>query len=137
MKTWACLIGVVYVAIVAFCLPLTAQTMARTSSSPSASPHLITSPSALPSKQSTRPIPFHGMISAVDRNAKTFTIVGKKTSHAFKITEKTIITKGANIASLQDIAENEEANGSYWKNADGTLEAKTVKLGPMSPQKKR
>jgi hypothetical protein len=61
----------------------------------------------------------------------------KKTSHAFKITDKTIITKGANIAILQDIAENEEASGSYWKNADGTLEAKTVKLGPMSLGKKR
>jgi hypothetical protein len=129
MKTKACLIGVVYAAIVAFCLPLTAQTMPRTASSPSASPHVTTSTSILPSKQSTRPIPFHGMISAVDRNAKTFTIVGKKASHALKITEKTIITKGANIASLQDIAENEEAGGLYWKNADGTLEAKRLNWG--------
>jgi hypothetical protein len=38
MKTRGCLIGGVYAAIVAFCLPLTAQTMPWTSSSSSAPP---------------------------------------------------------------------------------------------------
>jgi hypothetical protein len=121
MKTKACLIGVAYAAIVAFYFPLTAQTMPRTASSSSASPHVTTSPAAATSKQIMRPIPFHGIISAVDRNAKTFTIVGKKKSHAVKVTDKIIIIKGAKIGSLQDIAENEEASGSYSKNADGTL----------------
>jgi hypothetical protein len=36
---------------------------------------------------------------------------------------------------MKDIAENEEVSGSYWKNADGSLEAKTVKIGPMSEKK--
>jgi len=72
------------------------------------------------------------MILSVDRRAKTFAIAGKKMSRVFQLTEKTSITKGGNTANMQDIAENEEASGSYLKNADGTLEAKTVKLGPMS-----
>ena len=72
------------------------------------------------------------MISAVDQNAKTFTIAGKKTSRVFKVTDKTTITKGGNTAGMQDITENEEASGSYYKDADGSLEAKMVKLGPMS-----
>ncbi len=71
------------------------------------------------------------MISAVDQNAKTFTITGKKESRVFKITDKTSISKSGKAATMKDITENEEASGSYWKNADGTLEAKTVKLGPI------
>jgi hypothetical protein len=54
----------------------------------------------------------------------------------FKVTGKTIIAKDGYAASMGDITENEEASGSYWKNDDGTLEAKTVKLGPMSAGEK-
>jgi len=135
MKNKTYLIGGVCVATVAFCLPLTAQTMATTPSSPSAS-RATASPAASSGKLSTRPIPFHGMILSVDRRAKTFAIAGKKMSRVFQLTEKTSITKGGNTANMQDIAENEEASGSYLKNADGTLEAKTVKLGPMSAGEK-
>jgi hypothetical protein len=116
---------------------LNAQTTPQTSSSPSASPKTAASPAALPAKQSTRPVPFHGMISAVDQNAKTFTITGKKESRVFKVTDKTSISKSGKAATMKDITENEEASGSYWKNADGTLEAKTVKLGPMGAGAKK
>jgi hypothetical protein len=37
---------------------------------------------------------------------------------------------------MQEIVENEEASGSYWKNPDGAFQAKTVKLGPMSAAEK-
>src|SRR6266480_2636184 len=111
------------------------QTVPRTSSSPSASPKTATSPAGSAAKQSARPVPFHGMISAVDQSAKTFTIAGKKQSRVFRITDKTSITEGGNTASMKDITENEEASGSYWKNADGTLEAKTVTLGPAGKAK--
>jgi hypothetical protein len=136
MKNKTYLIGGVCVATMAFCLPLRAQTMPRTPSSPSPSPHATASPVTSPGKQSTRPIPFHGMILSVDRSAKTFAIAGKKTSRAFQLIDKTSITKGGNTASMQDIVENEEASGSYLKNADGSLEAKTVKLEPMSAREK-
>jgi hypothetical protein len=75
------------------------------------------------------------MISAVDQNAKTFTIAGKKQSRTFTVTDKTSITKGAKAATMQDITENEEASGSFWRNADGSLEAKMVKLGPVGTKK--
>jgi hypothetical protein len=88
-------------------------------------------PSASPGKQSTRPIPFHGMVSAVDQTNKTFTISGKEATRVFKVTDKTSIMKGAASGTMKDIVDNEEVSGAYWKNPDGNLEAKFVKLGPM------
>jgi len=37
---------------------------------------------------------------------------------------------------MKDAVVNEEIRGSYWKMADGTLEAKTVKLGPKTDAEK-
>jgi hypothetical protein len=102
------------VALLVFSLSLDAQT-----------------PSASPSKQPTRPIPFHGMVSAVDQINKTFTISGKDATRVFKVTDKTSIMKGAAAVTMNDIVDNQEVSGAYWKNPDGSLEAKFVKLGPM------
>jgi hypothetical protein len=102
----------------------------------SASPTESASPATSPAKSATRPLPFHGMVSAVDQHAKTFSISGKKAAR-FRVTDKTAITKGANAATMNDIMENEEVSGSYWKAADGTLEAKMVKIGPMSSGEKK
>jgi hypothetical protein len=88
-------------------------------------------PSASPAKPSTRPIPFHGMVSAVDQKNKTFAISGKEATRVFKVTDKTSILKGAATGTMKDIIDNEEVSGAYWKNTDGTLEAKFVKLGPI------
>src|SRR5438034_4947312 len=134
MKTKTCLISGVCGVAVALCALASAQTP-RTSSSPSASPKTAASPAGSAAKQGTRPFPFHGMISAVDQNAKTFTIAGKNQSRTFKVTDKTSVTKAGKTASMMDITENEEASGSYWKNADGSLEAKMVKLGPIGIKK--
>jgi hypothetical protein len=120
----------------AFCLPLPAQTLPKkarsisASNTPTATPSPVASPAAM-----TRSFPFHGMVSAIDRNGKGFTIAGKQKARVFKITERTVITRSGKPAALGDLAENEEVSGSYWKNADGTLEAKTVKLGPMEKAK--
>src|SRR5437773_2781679 len=135
MRNEISLAGIFCVASLAFSVPLTAQTMPRKAIPSSASPSATASSTASPTKQTERPIPFHGMISAVDQSAKTFTIAGKKQSRVFKITDKTSITKGGNTASMKDITENEEVSGSYWKNADGTREAKTVTLGPAGKAK--
>ena len=125
--------SVAVVAFLAFCFPLAAQTMPRgTGLSAPASP--ITgspTPSASAAKQNPRPLPFHGMVSAVDQKNKTFTISGKQATRVFKVTARTQIIKGAGAGAMKDIVENEEVSGSYWKNADGTFEAKVVKLGPM------
>jgi len=87
-------------------------------------------PSPSAGKQANRPVPFHGMVSAVDQKNKTFTISGKEATRVLKVTNKTGIMKGAAAGTMKDIADNEEVSGAYWKNPDGTLEAKFVKLGP-------
>ncbi|HXP34906.1 MAG TPA: hypothetical protein VN827_05110 [Chthoniobacterales bacterium] len=115
-------LAVAIVASLVFPLSLGAQTAKSGSSSPA--------PSASPGKQSTRPIPFHGMVAAVDHKNKTFTISGKEATRVFKVTDKTTIMKGAGAGTMKDIADNEEVSGAYWKDPDGTLEAKFVKLGP-------
>jgi len=122
------------IAHLASCFPAAAQTMPRGAGlSASASPIAGSSatPSASPGKQNPRPLPFHGMVSAVDQKNKTFTISGKQATRVFKITAKTQIIKGAAAGAMKDIVDNEEVSGSYWKNADGAFEAKVVKLGPM------
>jgi len=134
MKPQPYIVGGICVAVIALCTPLIAQTSSKSGDvKPEKSE--TASPAASPAKESTRPIPFHGMISAVDQNAKTFAIAGKEQSRVFKVTGKTSITKAGKTASMKDITENEEASGSYWKNTDGTLEAKMVKLGPMGKTK--
>ncbi|PZR73552.1 MAG: hypothetical protein DLM73_10510 [Chthoniobacterales bacterium] len=102
---------------------------------PAPSPKATASPAAT-TVTDTRAIPFHGMISAVDQKAKTFTIAGKESSRVFKITDKTVLTKGSAKATMKDVVANEEVRGSYWKAADGSLEAKTVKLGPATDAEK-
>jgi len=134
------------------CLPFAANAATKKSASPTPSPMASASPKtkATPAPKTTsspaantttdankaRAIPFHGMISAVDAKAKTFTIAGKEHSRVFKITDKTTMTKAGNPATMKDVVANEEARGSYWKVMDGTLEAKSVKLGPKTDAEK-
>jgi hypothetical protein len=113
MKSKLSLIIVAAIIPLLFCASISAQT-----ASPSQA------------KQANRPIPFHGMVSAVDQKNKTFTISGKEATRVFKVTDKTNIMKGAGTGTMKDIVDNEEVSGAYWKNSDGTLEAKIVKLGP-------
>ena len=133
-------------------LPFAAHGATKKSASPtptpmaSASPKTKASPAPKPTTSpaantttdvsKARAIPFHGMISAVDNKAKTFTIAGKEHSRVFKITDKTVLTKAGAPATMKDVVANEEARGSYWKVMDGTLEAKSVKLGPKTEAEK-
>jgi hypothetical protein len=129
MKSRTYLIVAIGLAPLAFCISAYAQTMPRNAGlSASASPIPSASPSSAPSN---RPLPFHGMVSGVDQKNKSFTISGKGATRAFKVTNKTQILKGTATATMKDIVDNEEVSGSYWRNADGSLEAKVIKLGPM------
>ena len=134
MKTKFYLAGGVCAASLALCMPLNAQLSPATSASPATSPQ-VTGP--LATKPATRPLPFHGKISAVDQSAKTFTVGGKQGSRVFKVTENTTITKAGAAATMTDIVENEQARGTYLKHDDGTLEAKTVKIGPKTEGEKK
>jgi hypothetical protein len=112
----------------------TASLAAKATASPTVNP--TASPSASPGAKMVRVTPFHGMISAVDPKSKTFTIAGKEKSRVFKITNNTVITKAGAAATMKDVVEKEEVRGSYWKETDGSLQAKTVKLGPLTEQEK-
>ena len=89
-----------------------------------------------PAAQQSRAFPYRGKIASVDQNAKTFTVAGKDNSRVFKISDRTVITKGGNSATAADIVAADEVRGSYWKGADDSLEAKTVKLGPRTEAEK-
>lgn len=76
-------------------------------------------------------VPYHGIISAVDKSANTFTIEGRRESRVLKIIDGTPITKDGETATIDDIAKDDEVSGSYLKDADGTLLARTVKIGAV------
>ena len=128
MKTSFYLAGGVCAASLAFCMLLNAQQLSpTTTASPAASP--ATSPSRPPA---TRPMPFRGKITAVDQNAKTFTVgpmVKGWESLPLKVTDSTKIMKAGAPGTMSDIVQNEQARGTYLQRADGTLEAKTVRIG--------
>lgn len=124
----------------ALCAPLAASAARKTSPSPApnaAASSAASKKAAAPAAKTTteRTLPFKGMISSVDQVAKTFTI-GKGKARVFQVTEKTVLSKGGAAVTMKDVVANEEARGSYIKAADGILEAKTVKLGPMTDEEK-
>ncbi|MEO8440366.1 MAG: hypothetical protein ABI540_09110 [Spartobacteria bacterium] len=84
--------------------------------------------SAVATAKSARPVAYRGKVASVDLAAKIFT-VGK---HTIKVTDETKITKLGAAGTMADVVVDEEVRGSYWKKAEGVLEAKSVKLGPKS-----
>jgi hypothetical protein len=111
--------------------PAIVSAKAKPTSAPSATAAVT---AASPAKQ--RAFPYRGKIASVDGSAKTFTITGKEKSRTFKITDSTTITKAGQPATMKDVVADEEVRGSYWKMDDGTLEAKTVKLGALTDAEK-
>jgi hypothetical protein len=130
------------IAALACFVPVAAFAAPKTSPSPSPSPHAspaakaTTSPAAKSTTTTARAVPFHGMISTVDQTAKTFSIAGKEKTRVFKVTDSTVLTKAGAPATMKDVVAKEEVRGSYVKGADGSLEAKTVKLGPATDAEK-
>src|SRR5207237_9194280 len=121
-------------------LPLnTPGAPSKTSPSPSVSPRPATTMKAIPTASPAAsaaaklpPITFHGMIVSTDEKSKTFTIAGKEKSRSLKITDKTVVSKAGRPATIKEIVANEEVRGTYYKEPDGTMEARTVSLGPLT-----
>ena len=120
------------------------QTLPKLSPSPSATPggpatmagaQTTAAASASPGEKAERATPFRGTISNVDAKAKSFTL-GKEKSRTFKITDKSVITRNGQPATIKDVSANEDARGSYWKMPDGSMEVKILKLGPANEQDK-
>lgn len=126
----ACMTAVaVFIQGAAFAAPKKTETDAT--ASPSPSPSAEASSAGKPA----RAVPFRGKISAVDTSASTFTIGGKK-ERVIKVTDKTTVTKDGAAATISDITAKEAVSGSYWKQSDGTLEAKKVRIGAKGMGKK-
>ncbi len=83
----------------------------------------------------TRPIPYHGSVSAVDAGAKTFTIKGKQKDRVFTVTDKTTITKDGAAAEFAAITVGEEIRGQATKSGDN-WEAVKVMLGAKEKEGK-
>ena len=112
----------------------TAKASPTTKASPAAT--AAASESTTTAAKAPRAIPFRGTASAVDQSAKTFTIAGKSSSRVFKVTDTTVITKAGESATFADLPDNEPVTGSYWKREDGTLEAKSLKIGGKTDAEK-
>ena len=74
---------------------------------------------------SSATLPFRGTVTAMDTNAMTLT-VEKRT---FNMTSETIVTKDGKPAVLANGVVGEPVRGAYKKNADGKLDAVTIRFG--------
>src|SRR5438094_10608484 len=125
-----------FFAVVAICLPTRSDAKAKGSPSPNAESSAASSAdvsAAVGGKM--RATPFKGIILSIDDKAKTFTMTGKQNSRVLKITEKTIITKGGQPATMEAVVPNEDGSGSYDEMPDGSMEAKMLELGPLTGEK--
>jgi hypothetical protein len=78
-----------------------------------------------------RSIPFHGKVGNVDVHGKKVTLSTKQgMGRTFTITEATLITKAGNKGTLRDVIVGEEIRGVYLKRPDGSLELKSLRVGP-------
>lgn len=125
MKHSSSLLRLACITALAFSLPITASAQATKSASPSPAATSSESSGAKPG----RAIPLAGKVSEVDSSAKTFVIAGKKASRVFKVTDRSMVTKEGAAATFDDIAADGKVTGSYWKQEDGILEIKTLKIG--------
>jgi hypothetical protein len=134
MKLTNSLIIGAFLAVIAICVPKRSDAKAKGSPSPEVDSSAASSAEASPARM--RPTAFKGIIASVDDRAKTFTIAGKDTSRVLKITDKTIITKSGQPATMREVVANAEVRGSYYKMPDGSMEAKVLKLGPLTEAEK-
>ena len=123
MKTKLPFLSFLLVPAVALSAPGSVSAKEKESPSPAAT--AATSPAASAAMKKPHSIPYHGKVASVDSAAKTFTVGARK----FAMTDNTKITKDGAEATMSDIAAGEQVSGSYWKKDDGTLEARSVKLG--------
>ena len=125
-----------------YCAPVAAFAASPTpAASPESSPNVkaAAADKAAAAETTTakiKALPFHGIIASVEQTTKTFTIAGKEKSRVFKVTDATVITKAGAPATMTDLVAKEEVRGNYVKAADGSLEARTLKVGPMTDAEK-
>lgn len=88
------------------------------------------SAAAKSNSEATRPTPFRGKIHALDPDARTVTLSGKKANRVLIVTDQTKITKDGGSASLKDARVGDEVGGQLRTFADGRHEAVSLRIGP-------
>jgi hypothetical protein len=85
------------------------------------------SPATTKASDQPGPLRFYGTISAVDANAKTFTV----DNQTYSIVAETQMTKAADDkpATIADATVGETVRGSYTKSSDGKLNVTKVRFG--------
>jgi hypothetical protein len=136
---------------IALCLTSSVLAQGEKGASPSprasaSSATAATSPAAdaasSPAKKQ-KAIPFHGIISTVDQTAKTFSIGGKEKTRVFRITDRSVITikmgkrwrahfGPKKTGTMANVAIGDKVSGWFWKNADDSLEVKSVNIDHSS-----
>jgi Cu/Ag efflux protein CusF len=82
-----------------------------------------------PKRPINRPLPFRGKVKSVDASAKTIS-VGTLT---LQITSQTKIIKVGKPATLEEVAIGDDVAGSYRKDAEGNMNAVSLRIGPKMP----
>lgn len=115
--------------------PQGSQHFQGTQAVPSQRRHLA--PVAESAKNAERAIPFHGTITSVDKSGQSFTVESKSgASRTLNVTERTALSEHGNSVGFHAVSKGEMVRGSYWKLPNGSLEAKTVKVGELTPAEK-
>jgi len=133
MKNKTLIISGVCIAALVYA-PLASAACGPKKASPSPAAKADAATDAAPAK-AAKSLPFRGTASSVDQTGKTFSIAGKEATRVFMITEKTVITKDGNPATIAEIVDGVKLTGAYWKHDDGKLETRSVKIGAMDDKK--
>lgn len=80
-------------------------------------------------EQHAKSMPFQGKLDAVDKISKTITIKGKEKDRTFHVTSNTKLAKDGKPAILDDAVVGEAVAGLAKENADGKLEALSIRFG--------
>lgn len=86
-------------------------------------------PAAASDAKPARPYPFSGKLSAVDKEQKTITLMGKEKSRTLHLDDKTKVMKNEKAATLEDAVVGEEVAGQLRKTDDGKEVLVSLRLG--------
>jgi hypothetical protein len=87
-------------------------------------------------EKKARPLPFRGTIDSVDTEAKTVTLKGAESKRVFHVSAETKMMKNGKPATLADATPGEVIGGSYTKDANGKLNAVSLRFGPKPESEK-
>lgn len=84
-----------------------------------------------------RPYPFNGTVHAVDKQARTVTLLGKEKNRVLHFDDQTKVLKLGKPAKLDDLAAGEEVGGQLRKTEDGRELVVSLRAGPKPENEKK